>query len=347
MLGCTKPLDIKPQWDKPPVVVKCILERYDSIHKVELFYASKIYDDNFQPVEEAEVEITEENDETKKPKRFKFSKEKAGVWTAKFTVWPEKVYDLKIVMPGYDTISASATCPEELEKFCPCISKKECEKYASAYQEAGLQALSDDLFGPICGNLKRSGDHKKPQNDVYLWIRHSRGCDLATDHIYADDCNLTSRLYSANLFEPKDFSDVYEQYQKGIVPRCFGLPLHKGFLRIVNPVGYRGPFQFGTHYTSNNKVERCEMFDNAFAILGDFTYQDYNNRDDRLEMRVVSKELDRYYRDVYSYQNTRKDNIFNMIYSSANEISTNIKNGVGIFGVECTFTCTTYHPFWD
>ena len=54
-------------------------------------------------------------------------------------------------------------------------------------------------------------------------------------------------------------------------------------------------------------------------------------------MRVVSDALDKYYSDVYSYLNTNNDNIFNMVYSSAESISSNIRNGFGIFGAEVTY----------
>lgn len=55
---------------------------------------------------------------------------------------------------------------------------------------------------------------------------------------------------------------------------------------------------------------------------------------DYLEAWVVSEELDKYYRDVYSFQNTNMDNLFNMVYASGDLISSNIKNGFGIFGAE-------------
>lgn len=57
----------------------------------------------------------------------------------------------------------------------------------------------------------------------------------------------------------------------------------------------------------------------------------------------MSEELDRYYRDVYSYLNTNNDNIFNMVYSSSESISSNIRNGLGIFGSEVRIKVETMH----
>ena len=194
-------------------------------------------------------------------------------------------------------------------------------------------------MGCILGSEK---DYRT-KHDIYVWLRHSLGYDLATDHIYADDCNVSSKLYSAELFSPEDLAKEYrEKSRKGIVPCCFGLPLHKGFLRIVTPTDYCRSIPGKYGYAVAGVAEPLPEYDRAFVILGDFTYKNpsyYKKLEDfaYLEMRVVSEDLDKYYRDVYSYLNTNNDNIFNMIYCSSESVASNIENGSGIFGAEVVY----------
>ena len=355
--SCVQPLEIEPQWEEPPVIVHCVLKRNSSINiaeqyttqTVELCYASATGQDEFAKVQEAEVTVYDKD----RKKAFTFTNEGNGVWTSEFTPDYDCTYCLEIKIPGRETITAETRVPEKVEvlKFGFSIGygDESLKAQESMIEKAGLVPPEKEMGGGIIGCvLGSTKEDYRTKHDVYVWIRHGSGCDLATDHIYADDCNVTSRLYTADLFTPEEIADRFS-YGKGVVPCCFGLPLHKGFLRIVNPTDYcrsvPGKYGWiGTDGEGNNVVISDPVYGRMFVILGDFTYKSPSTLEesDYLEARVVSEELDKYYRDVYSYNSTKMDNVFNMVYSSSESISSNIKNGYGIFGVEVIHKMIAY-----
>ena len=343
--SCVQPLEIKTDWDEPPVVVHCVLKRIAvdlykdaqyTTQTVELCYASAAGQDGFPNVQEAEVAIhCKESGET-----YTFINEGNGVWSSEFTPDYDCTYSLEIKIPGRETITAETRVPEKVSLFMPLGVMTPDD--SATVEKAGLVPPCKEMGGGLIGCIRGDAKDYNTKHDIYVWIRHSQGCDLTTDHIYADDCNVSSRQYSAELFSPDDLAlRRFLKSRKGIIPYCFGLPLHKGFLRIVNPTDYCicAPNKYGI--VKDEKVVPSPDYDRAFVILGDFTYKDpsyYKKLEDYdyLEMRVVSEDLDKYYRDVYSFQNTNMDNLFNMVYASGNLISSNIKNGFGVFGAEVT-----------
>lgn len=356
--GCVQPLEIKTDWDDRPVVVHCVLNcsRYEEkpLQKLELFYAAAAGDESFQPVQEAEINIHREGSRF----MYTFTYQGDGVWTSEFSPSYGQKYYLEVKIPGRETITAETTTPEciqfwreatfGLSNYGSRWKEEKYEQYMNAFQKAGLVPPDKEMGGRFIGFFRTLDyNHLEISHDLYVWIRHSRGCDLATDHTYADDCNVTSRLYSADLFSPEDLSDTRMLDVKNIVPCCYGLPLHKGFLRIVNPVDYSRGFPNRYGHFDGIEAKVYPGFDKAFMIVGDFTcvprYEDKG--DNYLEMRFVSEELDKYYRDVYSFMSTNMDNIFNMVYSSSENMSSNIKNGLGVFGAEELLNVHLNWPF--
>ena len=385
--SCVQPLEIEPAWEESPLVVHCVLKRNINIAEqyttqtVELCYASATGQDEFAKVQEAEVTVYDKD----RKKAFTFTNEGNGVWTSEFTPDYDCTYSLEIKIPGRETITAETRVPENVTVFKNGFPRNyhagngglvegvPAEYAIELIEKAGLVPPEKEIGGCIIGCIvpekpwsefpvAESYTDNRTKHDIYVWIRHNLGCDLATDHIYADDCNATSRTYDAGLFNTEELSlDSKLKSYKGIVPYCYGLPLHKGFLRIVNPADYlrSAPDRYGRvdfksspnpdkdGYSGFKAVPDHE-FDRAFVILGDFTYKtpkEYAELEipEYLEARVVSKELDKYYRDVYSYMNTNNDNIFNMVYSSSESISSNIRNGLGIFGAEVTSKAKTMY----
>ena len=381
--SCVQPLEIEPQWEEPPVIVNCVLKRVGresllllkdeqyTTQTVELYYAGATGQAELAKVQEAEVTIYCKD----RKKAFTFTNEGNGVWSSEFTPDYDCTYCLEIKIPGRETITAETRVPEEVTVFRDGLPisylirrgdqliELSDEQAIELIEKAGFVPPEKEMGGGILGSISGREYGFETKHDIYVWIHHNLGCDLATDHIYVDDCNVTSRTYDAGLFSTEELSlKPSLKSRKGIVPCCFGLPLHKGFLRIVNPVGYRRstPNRYGGlqlkpdigntewHGPSCYEAIPDHHFDRAFVILGDFTYktrEEYAELEnlEYLEARIVSEELDRYYRDVYSYLNTNNDNIFNMVYSSSESISSNIRNGLGIFGSEVRIKVETMH----
>ena len=346
--SCTEDIDFAVDAESP-IVVKCILRR-SAKQTLSLFYAGRNTASLQVPVENAkavircgEVEVAE------------FVKSEGVEWSTDFTPDFRQQYTLEITVPGRRTIWAKTTFPGNAElteyvKIFPNEYVKEIkEKYhlhmpkaysyyiregkaepsRSAYKlwlfwtEVSFRQiyLGKEYLDPIVLYLEKLN----PQMSEYV----------ATDHPGADDFNLTEKSVSdlKFLYVPLN-GRMYSflcSWQKILLR---DLPLHSKFLRIDHPRNFVNPAYFRDPVGSPLGDESCFVLTGELDIYSMLKFQcpfPYGVLGSEYYCQCfVSDEYDKYLKDVYTkYFN--KDN-FVLSQYDADNIYTNINEGVGIFG---------------
>lgn len=148
--SCVQPLEIKADWDEPPVVVHCVLTQ-DNKQTVELYYASAIGEDSFSKVQEATVTVKGEN----KHDVHTFTNERNGVWTAEFKPSFDCTYSLEIEIPGRETITATTRTPEQVGVFMRNIVNRDHSNSVEGpvIKAAGYTPPWEEMGGGVLGRI--------------------------------------------------------------------------------------------------------------------------------------------------------------------------------------------------
>lgn len=104
--GCQKEFELKLDFS-PGFTVNCILDP-DTTIKVKISKTEKIgHPGEFQPVDNAVVELIDEN------QVFKLTKQVEGIYTDSLHVHTGKTYNLNVILPGNNVLSAETTIPSK------------------------------------------------------------------------------------------------------------------------------------------------------------------------------------------------------------------------------------------
>lgn len=161
---------------------------------------------------------------------------------------------------------------------------------------------------------------------------------LVTNYPYADDFNVTARLFSElSVFGSQDPDDEWDIRLKEIFESgknyYGGLRLHEGFLRIgkIEPELYffmsAGPLWY-LNLKANDYYGKYEVNGDNELPIG------WAHREFILyKLHIVNADLDNYLRSIYVH-NTQLNHSLTELYSTVPGIYSNIEGGLGIFACE-------------
>lgn len=351
-VSCVKTLEPPESVLKKVVVVKCILQDSD-YQKVYVTYASPGENEDPECVSGARVQLRELGKSTK----YLARQTEDGLYEIAFRPDYGVRYCLEVMIEGKEPIYAETTMPHNIgmERLKTVIQrsglnsedeKKDYEEFRRFYKSLGIESIDELYYGVPDVFLFTSrdiglNDYKviKEVNE-YFWIKHSDGVDLVTDHLLADNSNLTSGFYDTE-------------------GTCLtGYPLHKGYLRIYNPYDYYNGHASAREYTRHweGDIESWEQgwLGQVGGILYDvwepspylkksFIIGCYFGDQKRYGSVVgysVSEETDRYWADMEKVKDWDKStDLLELSFSNVVEdVYTNISNGYGIFGAVLQIT---------
>ena len=367
--ACIQPVEVSPPSEKT-VIVHCILDPHQVKQELHLLYSCGIHGTQFEPVEEAEISVHQENG----THLYYFEYVGDGRWeSTSFMPTAGATYHLSIKIPGRDEMHARTTMPEKCilrtafyppenwnedlleEKYYLIMNREKFSQFQrqtwfyhfnyKAYnlmREEGGSSMSEKMPG-ILFSLDSTGRQ-------YLYIL-GRKLDaagkmqpvaLATNNSLVDDTNLNGRCFKAA--PSSDTSVIHQRYIQGISRQFEGLPLHDDYLRIDYPGYYDNGLRniYNISYLSDwgtvdlplyKFVEHAESY---FSVVGDFEYDYFQNNAGQsrtsLYFCFVSQEYDRYLQDLQRFLDRDKGDLLTSLYRNAYDISTNIEGGLGIFG---------------
>lgn len=311
--GCVDPIVMDPGEEDMPVVVNCILtiqthdnEKYSVCNNptLTLQYAKGKSQGDYIPIEDATVILEGEfHNSIDRKKPIPFVHKDGCNWEIAQDVYLgySSKYRLKVEIPGHETITAETMTP------------------SYAYYLVRYASQPNGIVSPFLFNTSNT-------KDLSLWVSAGMWSDsyepldyIVTDHPYVDDFNVSDRTFSALTFkgEVKDqtgelFKDLFERAKDQ-----FGnLPLHADFLRIGN-LEYDGAVSF---------------FAGPLSQPSDSVFPQSLSGYSSLEFLFATEDLDRYLRSVFVRELSLESEL-PAVYSTSNDIYTNVNGGVGIFGI--------------
>lgn len=354
--GCIQKVVIEPPKERE-IVVKCILKN-DVSQVVELYYSGGYGDTQFDPVVDAEVMII-----TEAGTEFVFVNKGEGRYERSF-LRPASgsKYILSINVPGRETITAETVFPEIITvdtRFFPP------ESWIDDYQEyydrwIEFNSLFPWAFGTYgVEEMKETGGTSilstmpgivfqltTPYPEILYIVgmnqesgRFRYASELATNHLKADPSNLNRRMYHQKELFPTDTSIKRTRLFQSVFSVYEGLPLHDDYIRIASPGAYDNGLDslyglvFRGQVIPMNPLIDASSF---FSIVGDISYHFWdsseNDRRSSLFFCSVSQEYDRYLQDCRKLLQENEGDVLATLYSSADQIYSNINGASGIFG---------------
>lgn len=163
-------------------------------------------------------------------------------------------------------------------------------------------------------------------------------CDLVvTDHPFVDNFNIIPGRAAELNYVNQPLNQVYYDrrfslqsimnYSQWVKQLCPDLPVHKGFVRIDQPEG------FLNGVSQEDLRSSYQSSTSSFMIMGNYDKNLSPFREPFLiEVRFLSDEYDTFLRELHVKHMSRDDFILSVY--DFNNIYSNIKGGVGIFGAE-------------
>lgn len=335
--------------EKPQVVVNYIMSN-DSVQTLNLSFTKGASLQNAPSLTDAVAALYCEDRHV-----GNFVHRDNGEWTLDYAAVPGKNYRLEVQVPGYGPIHAEQQMPPEPDLEALFYNKM------SPYVEPWSGWIEipwdpENQNGSIFGDTIYSWpeDEIRPAYEVFyfinkysapIWLcimnynektgRHEIAEDIYTD-AYADDLNITDRVYvTLSKDEPNPYK-LKKQYEKTILAETFysahhmelypnlaGKPCYKSFLRIPRGeqmfslvCSYEGDYcESGGSY--NRRIDNMEDIENKGYLL----------------CAAVSEDYDKYLIEAYNYQQIQESTDLSTIYLRDN-IYTNITGGLGIFGAQ-------------
>lgn len=338
LTSCVETIVMDPHEENLPVVVNYIMRcnpedsymirRYQQ--KLHLYYAKGKSQKDYQPVENADVYVLNEISDT----TCKFTRTSGTLWEGLGGFRPGHSYTLIINIPGRKSISSSIVTPHPFG-------------VVSGYGTMGI----------LGGSGSSSEASAFPDNDHAhkLWIFAHRGIHkddesdddafeyFMTDNPYADDFNVTGEKYSDLKIEgtPGERYRLFWLWFKKRQAMMPDIPIHSKCLRIDLPANYRN---------GKSEKERAEggfaqAYDDFLLMCGPLECPTeesiYQTRTEHYDVYSVSEEYDRLLRELYLKDGLRHHDLTS-VYSTDN-VNSNIKNGLGIFGAYILHPREVYH----
>ena len=351
LASCVETIVMDPLEEMPPVVC-CVLTRDGKfadygdapVQSLKLYYARRASETGYVSIPDASVSITAD----RQTYPFTWDGEK---YTCAF--WPHfrAEYKLKITLANGKLITASTRYPNH------------CEIVDNHPVYSGRTSLSAAGYCWVYWE-KPNPEQPYPENEIYLWITPSKEgiSNFVTNHPGADGFNIVAEGLSQNLPVWPTMKEDYKELLKNSLEECkpeywdkfeklfVGLPIHKGFLRIVHPLDFDNgiddilthsvPYNYsgaeddmpGSEYKYNTRqcfileTDALEKNDAQPGWVGSKTFYTLP-----IQTHVVSKEYDHYLRAAVN-RSLHADELTSLYDYDLDADYSNIEGGIGIFG---------------
>lgn len=298
--SCTEVLDLDPR--SKFVVVHSVLIN-DTVQTVELRYTSYLSEDYMPAVETARVWVEEENGDGSVRSTYLFEKSASGLWVSYFVPSFATRYNLYVEVPGHERIEASTIFP---------------------FKENMIGLTAD----------RRTYAFRANNLPLYLWVH---GVDYhqktktyqVTPYVFG---TAFVRRVDQSIIEDYPCIDTFNQSEVLVsqlpsLSESFAAahhleePVHHRYLRVELGTSASVPLPF------YGKIH--------LVVLPCFTLQadGFPHSRSLVMFDSVSEDYDRYLKFTldYALSQNREQTDFSQLYGYE-ELCTNVKNGVGIFG---------------
>ena len=318
--GCVETIVMDTGEKDLPVVVNCILDFQNGGYtlmpsggrglSLTLQYVKGKADPEFIPVEDAVVYLERPAGSNPYLKRIDFVHTEGCTWESDETelkthIYPNELYILKVEIPGRETIWAETWTQPDIVAF-------------NVYDSGDSIAREIELKGNGLENYCLWAFARERTEPGAKWDQ-KRMDYLVTDNPNTDDFNVNGNHYSDLSFRgiPKDdLGFAYQMAFEQAKGEFADMPLHEGFIRIGN-LDYDKPF-----FIFPGPL--CPP-DNIIGISPSISSYSW------IDCYIVSSDLDKYLRSAYIHNKSLNSSLA-FVYSTANDIYTNIHGGLGVFG---------------
>ncbi|MCQ2176216.1 MAG: DUF4249 domain-containing protein [Bacteroidales bacterium] len=295
------------------IVVNCILQDSD-IQSLSLYYSMTDSDDKPIPVEEVVSAVLKKNDHIV----AEFSQGEDKIWRTKFSPDYGTVYDLEIILPSEQPITASTEFPEP-------ISLSLGNSYE--IEETPINRRPPDFY--LCfamGENRGMPFLKKCNAWLRLFIVTDNGTlfakNLGADHPYAWDSNPST--YSLDSLRKRKLDSERWTYYSQLLAHVSELPFYQDFIRITQPASF-------SRNLSDEELKTGAFRNNTgFHIASDILLDGYNSYPFCAKIFNLSNEYDRFLCSIYK---TSRNNMSDLEYLMGKDnIYSNVQGAKGIFG---------------
>ncbi|MBO7279313.1 MAG: DUF4249 family protein [Bacteroidales bacterium] len=306
--SCTEVLDLDPR--SKFVVVHSVLTN-DTVQTVELRYTSYLSEDYMPAVETAQVWVEEENGDGSVKSTYQFVKSASGLWISHFFPSFATRYNLYVEVPGHERIEASTIFPFKETMIGLTADRRTYAFRANNlplylwvhgvdyYQKTKTYQVVPYIFGTAF-----------VQNDHFYDLVYKEDV-VIEDYPCIDTFNQSEVLVG-------QLPALSESFAAALHPEE---PVHHRYLRVElgTSASVQLPFYGKIH----------------LVALPSFVLQANGFPDSRslVVFDSVSEDYDRYLKYTLDYALSQNKELtdFSQLYGYK-ELSTNVKNGVGIFG---------------
>ena len=345
---------------EPSIVVKGILMN-DATQKVDIYYTGAIDASTYMPVEDAEVVVLSGASGSD---GYHYSYAGNGRYVCNYIPEHHRKYQLVIVIPGRDTISAETVFPKKTEistKFFP--PERFIDDGEKVREEKGIIEYNRifpwdrHVHRNEVEEMKRKGgtsilsqmpgilfqmDSPYPEAMYVVGVNEEdgklvRASELATNHLYVDQANLNKRRYHSPIVPGQDTS-IRLGYDYAFASHYDELLLRDDYLRISAPDTYDNGLGrlYQIVYPRDGAYFTMVDASPLFTVVGDISYnywwEDERERRSSLYFCAVSQEYDRYLQDCWEQTVSTEGDLLATLYVDASRIYSNVKGGYGVFG---------------
>ena len=335
IFSCTEKVDLDPR--ERAVVVHAILED-TTVQKVKLFYTSYVSENYNPPVEDAQVYIERVRQDSMVVERHDFYKVKDGEWEGDFLPIQNAIYKLTVLVPGEETITASTRFPlrNEFIRF---------KRIANA---------SDDQYF----HTKSSGKYNSEVIKLFSfmdYIPETKDYRIASSHMYRSyhqDLNTEESIFKEKyhtwMFQDFEYNGIYAINRDSLYISSIDS------LNMTNQ-SYRRKVSVVLPGIDFNQIGAIQIWFSPHR-----SYKEGNIRCihplSYLVVQNISKDYEMYIKDIIAKSlslNRKEESDLTHLWEK-DEIYTNVKNGLGIFGAECRYELMVkdwqyldYPAVWD
>ena len=321
--------------EKPMVVVECVISN-TAPQTLHLRYTKGASKKDYEVVTEAEAVL---HDLTTGKEAGRFVKSEDGVWTLDYEAVDEHEYRLEVNVPGYDTITAEQTMPERPEVW----AERWCnQKYMQTIHNHGewFRGTSYRIFtiGRTIWIYAMNYNHENGKREMAEYIcGNRRFADFnITDVVYSPQIDTVSSPLTEYMGTPPPGVEPYlYTFKSGLYPMLSGRKMHKRYLRtdlIVNDSYVFNELLVSGSFEGFYPVEFVAE-DNCYHIENDGVIEDPADDQGYLAFALLSEEYEKYHDEALRFMELQESSQLSDIYLRDN-IFTNIKGGVGIFGAK-------------
>lgn len=356
--------------DEMPVVVNCVLTR-DTVQTLRLYRMRMLSETGNAPVEGATVLLQGKDNNGQFQTVAEFHQTEGINWEAKFQPEYDTDYGLLIKVPGEEDITATTRFPEDLRlikgsrwafwedeidiigaPITPvCIMYTAEVRKGKWYTEWNWRKKEDgtpfkaylQVYEKSCKfwvfphtdttRVRPEGNPLNIFNEAFYQYNGSRQAFskyIATNHPGVDRFNIATKRLEDLSYWSRPMVQGVTDFSGWCLLFCPDIPVFDGFVRIDHPAYFRNGL------TEKDLEVNFNYSDQCFYLEGDYSddYDPLTGSSFLNEVHFVSEEYDAYLRALYVKLQNKND--FVLSSYDYDNVYSNIKGGIGIFGADNT-----------